>query len=100
MDKSVPRVTVWYHSAEPRDAKTMTLGTNLHIRTLHSCQILIVRFILHETVRLRFSLLQTIEGINFGLAIMYVTHYHFFWILYCSKFDKDQDFISVCRISC
>ena len=23
MDKSVPRVTIWHHSAEPRDAKTM-----------------------------------------------------------------------------
>ena len=42
MDKSVPRVTVWHHSAEPRDAKTMTLGTDLFIRTSHSCQILIV----------------------------------------------------------
>ena len=41
MDKSFPQVTVWHHSAEPRDAKTMTLGTDLHIRTSHSCQILI-----------------------------------------------------------
>ena len=43
MEKSVPRVTVWHHSAEPRDAKTMTLGTDLPIRTSHSlsCQILI-----------------------------------------------------------
>ena len=41
MDKSVPRVSVWHHSAEPRDAKTMTLGTDLPIRTSHSCQILI-----------------------------------------------------------
>ena len=24
MDKSVTRVTVWHHSAEPRDAKTIT----------------------------------------------------------------------------
>ena len=31
MDKSVPRVTVWHHSVEPRDAKTMTLGTDLSI---------------------------------------------------------------------
>ena len=30
----------------------------------------------------------------------FVTHYRFFWILYYSKFDKDQAFISVCRISC
>ena len=42
MDKSVPRVTVWHHSAEPRDAKTMTLGTDLSIRTSHSCHILII----------------------------------------------------------
>ena len=41
MDKSVPRVTVWHHSEEPRDAKTVTLGTDLSIRTSHSCQILI-----------------------------------------------------------
>ena len=33
MGKSVPRVTVWHHEAEPRDAKTMTLGTDLPIRT-------------------------------------------------------------------
>ena len=42
MDKSVPRVTVWHHSAEPRDAKTMTLGTDLSTCPSHSCQILIV----------------------------------------------------------
>ena len=41
MAKSVPRVTVWHHSAEPRDHKTMTLGTDLPIRTSHLCQILI-----------------------------------------------------------
>ena len=41
-DKSVPRVTVWHHSAEPRDAKTVTLGTDLSVRTLNSCQILII----------------------------------------------------------
>ena len=29
------------HSTEPRDAKTMTLGTDLSVRTSHSCQILI-----------------------------------------------------------
>ena len=39
---SVPRVTVWHHSAEPRDAKTMTLGTDLSIRTSHLYQILIL----------------------------------------------------------
>ena len=42
MDKSVPQFTVWHHSAEPRDDKTMTLGTDLSSRTSHSCQILIV----------------------------------------------------------
>ena len=41
MDKSVPRVTVWHHSVEPLYAKTMTIGTDLPIRTSHSCQILI-----------------------------------------------------------
>ena len=46
MDKSVPQVTVWHHSAEPLDAKTMTLGTDLSIRTSHSCQILIFLFLL------------------------------------------------------
>ena len=40
MGKSVPRVTVWHHSAEPRDAKTMTVGTDLPICTSHSYQIL------------------------------------------------------------
>ena len=42
MNKSVPRVTVRHHSAEPRDAKTVTLGTDLSVRTSHSCQILIL----------------------------------------------------------
>ena len=41
-DKSVPRITVWHHTAEPRDAKTVTLGIDLFVRTSHSCQILIV----------------------------------------------------------
>ena len=41
MDKSVPRVTVWHHSAEPRDAKTVTLVSDLSVHTSHSCQILI-----------------------------------------------------------
>ena len=41
MDKSVPRVTVWHHSAEPGDVKTMTLGTDLPIRISYSCKILI-----------------------------------------------------------
>ena len=43
MDKSVPRVTVWHHEAEPRDAKTVILGTDLSVCTSHSCQILIRR---------------------------------------------------------
>ena len=42
MEKSVPPVTVWHHLAEPGDTKTMTLGTDLSIRTSHSCQILIL----------------------------------------------------------
>ena len=42
MDKSVSRVTVLHHSAEPRIAKAMTIGTDLSIRTSHSCQILIL----------------------------------------------------------
>ena len=46
MDKSVPRVTVWYHSAGPCDAKTITLGTDLSFRTWNSCQILILYAIL------------------------------------------------------
>ena len=29
-------------SAEPRDAKTVTFGTDLYVRTSHSCQILMV----------------------------------------------------------
>ena len=41
-DNSVPRLTVWHHSAEPRDAKTVTLGIDLSVRTSHSSQILIV----------------------------------------------------------
>ena len=44
MDKSAPWVNVWHHSAEPRDAKTVTLETDLSIIlcTSHSCQILIL----------------------------------------------------------
>ena len=50
MDKSVPRVTVWHHSAEPRDAKSVTLGTDLSIRTSHSCQILTTHCNIGETL--------------------------------------------------
>ena len=38
-----------------------------------------VRFILPVTIRKRFSLLQTIEGKNFGLVRLYVTPYRIFW---------------------
>ena len=41
-----------------------------------------VRFILPETIRSRFSFQQTIEGINFGLVRMYVTHYRISWIIF------------------
>ena len=34
------------------------------------------------TERKRFSLLQTIEGINFGLVRMYVTPYRISWIIF------------------
>ena len=43
-----------------------------------------VRVILPVTIRKRFSLLQTIEGINFGLVRMYVTPYHIFWKIFTS----------------
>ena len=32
----------------------------------------------------RFSLLQTKEGIHFGLVRMYATHYRIFWIIFTS----------------
>ena len=51
MDNSVPRVTVWHHSAEPPDAKTMTLGTDLSIRTSRACQIFILRKYQHKRSR-------------------------------------------------
>ena len=38
-------------------------------------------FILPVTIRKRFSLLQFIEDIHFGLFRMYVTPYRIFWIL-------------------
>ena len=43
-----------------------------------------VRFILPVTISKRFSLLQTTEGINFGLVRMYVTPYRIFWIIFTS----------------
>ena len=39
-------------------------------------------FILHVTIRKRFSLLYTIDGINFSLVRMYVTHYRIFRIIF------------------
>ena len=47
MDKSVPRVTVWHHLAEPRDAKQWPLEQicpsvpHTHVRFLYSCEALI-----------------------------------------------------------
>ena len=48
--------------AEPRDAKTVTLGSDLSVRTSHSCQILIVSFKCGQTVQKYgfFSILNTI----------------------------------------
>ena len=43
-----------------------------------------VFFILLLTIEKRFSLLQTIEDIHFGLFRMYVTHYRIFWIIFTS----------------
>ena len=43
-----------------------------------------VRVILPVTIKKRFSLLRTIEGINFGLVRMYVTPYRTFWKIFTS----------------
>ena len=43
-----------------------------------------VRVILPVTIRKRFSLLRTIEGINFGLVRMYETPYRFFREIFTS----------------
>ena len=43
-----------------------------------------VHVILPVTIRKRFSLLQTIEGINFGIVRMYVTPYRISWIIITS----------------
>ena len=43
-----------------------------------------VRVVLPVTIRKRFSLLRTIEGINFGRVRMYVTPYRFFWKIFTS----------------
>ena len=44
--KKIPSlgITVLHHSAEPRDAKTVTLGTKFSIRTSHLCKILVIWF--------------------------------------------------------
>ena len=42
-----------------------------------------VRFILPVKIK-RFSLLQTIENINFGLVRMYVMPYRFSWVIFTS----------------
>ena len=41
-----------------------------------------VRFVLPVTIRKRFSFLQIIEGITFGLVRMYVMPYHISWIIF------------------
>ena len=79
MDKSVPRVTVWHHLAEPRDSKTMPLGTDLPICASHSCQILIVYSL--PSKHRRCSRLYThgkklgntscVTRVNFGLKFSY-----------------------------
>ena len=43
-----------------------------------------VRFILPITIRKHCSLLQTIEGIYFGLVRMYLTLYRISWIIFTS----------------
>ena len=43
-----------------------------------------VRFILPVSIRKRFSLLQTIDGIDFGLVRMYLTPYLISWIIFTS----------------
>ena len=47
-----------------------------------------VHFILPVMIRTRFSLMQTIEYIHFGLVRMYVTHYRIFWIIYDIRFGN------------
>ena len=42
---SKPRVSVWHHSIEPCNAKTVTFGTALFVRTSYSCQILIFFYV-------------------------------------------------------
>ena len=42
-------------------------------------------FILPVTIRKHFSLLKTIEDINFGLVRMYVTPYRISWIIFTSE---------------
>ena len=47
-----------------------------------------VRVILPVTIRKLFSLLRTIEGINFDLVRMYETPYRFFWKIFTSDFGN------------
>ena len=43
-----------------------------------------VHFIFLVTIGKRFSLLQTIDDIHFGLVRLYVTHCRIFWIIFTS----------------
>ena len=54
----------------------------------HAFQKIKVHFILPATIRNRFSLLQTIEDINFGVVRMYVTPYRISWIIFTSDLVK------------
>ena len=68
-DKSVPRVTVWLHSAEPHDAKTVTIGTDLSVRTSHSCQILIMSHL--RKIHIIYMHLVSISSIFWSIASFY-----------------------------
>ena len=41
---------------------------------------------LHVTIRMRFTLIQTIEGIKFCLVRMHVTPYRISWIIFTLDF--------------
>ena len=77
MDISAPRVTVWHHSPEPRDAKTKTLGTDLPIRTSHSCQILILfcRFYSNwvDVFDMLRHLMAPLSSIQFDKVLLFIT---------------------------
>ena len=58
-----------------------------------------VRFILPVTIRTRFSLLETIEDINFGFVRMYMTPYRISWIIFTSDLIlSDTDKLLVFRL--